>query len=182
MFRFRPVIFLPPSYPRLPLRSLVLALWAADTARAGFQFFTRCLQHSNRSNESLVDFSLRAIITPLGEVVVHRALGKKVMREHVPLAAATALVEDRVDDFTHIHSAWPTALSTLARLRNQLANDLLLLISQVAWISFFVRRRSSHTPLLRGTQSVVITGVLEKSSFRIGSQRSHVLFQEIPMC
>ncbi|CAD76521.1 hypothetical protein RB9904 [Rhodopirellula baltica SH 1] len=34
----------------------------------------------------------------------------------------------------------------------------------------FVHRRSSHTPLLRGTQSVVITGVFEKSSFRIGSK------------
>jgi hypothetical protein len=37
-----------------------------------------------------------SIVSPLGEVVVNRALGRQIVRQHVPLAAAAVEVEDRI--------------------------------------------------------------------------------------
>jgi hypothetical protein len=39
-----------------------------------------------------------AVVPPLLEVVVDGALGRQVVREHVPLAARAGLIEDRVED------------------------------------------------------------------------------------
>src|SRR5260370_34573565 len=51
--------------------------------------------------EQVVDRLVSAVVAPPGEVVVHRAAGRQVMRQVIPLATGPALVEDRVDDLPH---------------------------------------------------------------------------------
>jgi hypothetical protein len=48
-----------------------------------------------------MDRLIGAIIAPPGEVVIHRAAGRQVVRQVIPLAAGPALVQDRVDDLPH---------------------------------------------------------------------------------
>ena len=49
-----------------------------------------------------------AVVAPLGEVVVDGALGREVVRQHVPLAARTVDVEDGVEDLSHVHLPRPS--------------------------------------------------------------------------
>src|SRR4051794_21194475 len=49
-----------------------------------------------------------AVGLPLLEVVVHGALGRQVVREHVPLAAGAVEVEDGVEHLPHLDLAWPS--------------------------------------------------------------------------
>ena len=58
------------------------------------------------------------------------------MGNHVPLTTASALIEDRVEHFAHVNASRTTAFATLAGTWNQLANDLPLLVGQVAGIPF----------------------------------------------
>jgi hypothetical protein len=48
-----------------------------------------------------MDRLIGAIIAPPGEVVIHRAAGRQIVRQVIPLAAGPALVQDRVDDLPH---------------------------------------------------------------------------------
>ena len=48
------------------------------------------------------------VLPPPGEVVVDGALGRQVVREHVPLAAGTVEVEDGVDHFPHLDLPRPS--------------------------------------------------------------------------
>ena len=45
---------------------------------------------------------------PLGEVVIHRALGRQVVREHVPLAPRTGEIEDGVEHLPHVVGPRPS--------------------------------------------------------------------------
>src|SRR5919198_244273 len=51
------------------------------------------------------------VIAPLRKVVIDRALGQQIMRQHVPLAPTPVQIEKRIEDFTHVDltrvpSAW----------------------------------------------------------------------------
>jgi hypothetical protein len=71
-----------------------------------------------------------AVIPPLGEIVVDGALGREVVREHVPLAAAAVLVEDRVEHLPHLDLTGPPH----AVDGDQGLDDLPLLVGQVGGI------------------------------------------------
>ena len=84
MFRFRPVIFLPPSYPRLPLRSLVLTLWLSMLAALGsISSLGASSIRIAPTSRSLIR-SQRAIVTPSSEVIVDRAFGQEDREEACP--------------------------------------------------------------------------------------------------
>ncbi len=77
-----------------------------------------------------------AIQTEAPVVIVHRAPGWKLVRQHAPRAAASIQVEDGVDHFTNVDFTRPTA-----RLRrgNQWLDDRPLRIGQITGI-----RRPCH--------------------------------------
>lgn len=68
-----------------------------------------------------------------GKKLVDGALGKQIMREHVPLATRAIEIHNRVDDFPHIDLARPAA--TLA-WRDQRLQSRPLHVGQIARISF----------------------------------------------
>ena len=109
---------------------------AIDASSAGLYFLARCFKHSDCPNQPIVNPLKRAIVTPFGEVVVHRTLWKQVMGDHVPLATAAALIQDRVEHFPHVNAPRTTAFATLASWGYQFANDLPLMVGEVAGISF----------------------------------------------
>jgi len=43
------------------------------------------------------------VVAPLGKGVIHGALGEQIVRQHIPLAAAAVQVEQRIEDFAHVH-------------------------------------------------------------------------------
>src|SRR5690606_35517707 len=96
---------------------------AVDTCSARLQFFAWCFEHADRSDKSIVDLSQSPVIPPLGEVIVHGAFGKEVVRNHVPLASASALVENRVEHLPHIDASRAAAFAALARFGDQFADD-----------------------------------------------------------
>jgi hypothetical protein len=52
--------------------------------------------------QQVVDRLVGAVVAPLGEVVVRRALGRQIVGEVVPLDAGSSLVADGVDDLTQL--------------------------------------------------------------------------------
>ena len=71
-----------------------------------------------------------AVVAPLREILLGRALGKQVVRQHIPLATAAVEIQDRVDDLAHAHFS---GASTPLRTRgwNQRLQDRPLLIGKV---------------------------------------------------
>jgi hypothetical protein len=47
---------------------------------------------------------------PLGEVIARGALGRQVVRKHVPLAPGAVEEENGIEDFSHLDDAWPSRL------------------------------------------------------------------------
>src|ERR1035437_10731462 len=76
---------------------------AVDAPSAGVGVTT--LGHADLLPQTVEDLLPRAVGLPLGEVVVHRALGRQVMGEHGPLAPRTIEVEDRVEPLPHVDLA-----------------------------------------------------------------------------
>src|SRR3954447_18706711 len=64
--------------------------------------------HTDLLPQGVHDLLPRAIVPPLGEVVVDGALGQEVVGKHVPLATRAVEVEDRVDDLPQVDLAGPT--------------------------------------------------------------------------
>jgi len=60
--------------------------------------------------EGVEDLLPGPVVPPLGEVVVHRALGRQVVGQHVPLAAGAADVEDGIEHLPHVDRPWPPDL------------------------------------------------------------------------
>ena len=84
-----------------------------------------------------------AVVAPLGEILVHGALGKQVVGEHVPLATAAVQVENRVDDLPHIHGPRPTSV---LGFRNQRFENRPLCIGQVGRIRLPYQRFHVQPP------------------------------------
>ena len=101
IWRLRPLIFLPASYPHGPPASVVLTDWRSAPApakagdpggRAGFAAHRFTRQHQ----EDMVDLSPQAVVAPGIEVVLNRGEGREILGQHPPLAAALGNVEDGV--------------------------------------------------------------------------------------
>jgi hypothetical protein len=71
------------------------------------------------------------VVAPLGKVVIHGTLGQQIVRQHIPLAAASVQVEQCIEDFPHIHlTRAPSSWVLLAR-RDQRFHDGPLLVCQI---------------------------------------------------
>jgi site-specific DNA recombinase len=79
---------------------------AVDAPGAGVGVTT--LGHAELLPQGVEDLLPGAVGLPLGEVVIHRALGRQVVREHVPLAPRACEVEDRVEDLPHVDFPRPS--------------------------------------------------------------------------
>src|SRR5207245_2774464 len=74
------------------------------------------------------------VVAPLGKVVIDRALGEQIMRQHVPLAPAPVEIENRIEDFPHVDlTRAPSAWVLLGR-RDQRFHDGPLLVREIRWI------------------------------------------------
>src|SRR5947208_923970 len=60
----------------------------------------RC--HTRAFAQGLDYFGPCPVVAPLGKVVIDRALGQHIMRQHVPLAPAPVEIENRIEDFRHV--------------------------------------------------------------------------------
>ena len=100
------MIFLPPSYPRLSAISVALTVWLSMLPDAGVGVVTA--GHADLLAQGVEDLLPGAVGLPLGEVVVDGALGRQVVREHVPLAARAVEVEDGVEHLPHVDLAGPS--------------------------------------------------------------------------
>src|SRR5439155_11528134 len=80
----------------------------------------------------LMDPFQRTIPIPQHQVPMRGALGRKVLRQSLPLATRPQHVEYRVEDFSDVHRALATA--TLGR-RNQRRNQRPFLVRQIAVVA-----------------------------------------------
>lgn len=141
---------------------------AVDARRTRLDLSTRCFEAAHRAEQRPVDRVERPIVSPGGEVLVDGALGGQVVRQHVPLAARSGQVEDRVHDFPQIDRTWPTSLGRRLRLGQQLLDQRPLQVGQIARIRF-----AGHRALLcaRGPAFSAKIDLSGNASFRIASER-----------
>jgi len=64
----------------------------------------------------------RAVVAPTCKVVVHGALGKQIVREHIPLTTAPIQIQDRIHHFAHVHFAWASPALGLGRWNHRFQN------------------------------------------------------------
>src|SRR2546421_547734 len=83
---------------------------------------------TNGGPEGINDLLPGAVLLPGDEVIPDGTLGGQVVRQVVPLAAGTGLVEQRVDHFAQIHGARP---ATRLGGRQQGLDQLPLSVRQV---------------------------------------------------
>ena len=103
-------------------------------------------EFSGHRVEGVVHAREHAIAVPADEVVVHDALGGKILRQLAPLAPGRQHVEDRVQ---HHARFWNRMTPRLPRGRHQRRDECLLLIGQVARISAvlaFISRSAIVSP------------------------------------
>jgi hypothetical protein len=81
-----------------------------------------------------------AVVTPLAEGVVHRARGKQVVGQQVPVTAGTVLVKQRIQDLAH-----GDGTGTAPRLgrRDERWHDVPLVIRQISRVGFTQSQRLS---------------------------------------
>src|SRR6266849_5889214 len=84
---------------------------ALDTCGTGGGLAPRC--HTGLFTQCLDQLFPCPVVTPLDKVVIDRALGQHIMRQHVPLATAPVQREDRVEDFPHVDLTRATAAGAL---------------------------------------------------------------------
>ena len=118
---------------------------AVDAAGAGVLVLSEGDPH--RLAQGVEDLLPGAIVAPLGEVFVDGALGRQVVRQHVPLAAGAIDVEDRVDHFPEINLARPSHLGD----GDQRPDDFPLRVGQVAGVGL------THRDMLRSGRAVRIS-------------------------
>jgi hypothetical protein len=80
--------------------------------------------------QGVVDPLLGAVVPPLGEVVVDGALGRQVVRQHVPLAAGAVEIEQGVEHLPHVVSPGPADLLD----GDQRLDDRPLLVAEVGGV------------------------------------------------
>src|SRR5262245_56750843 len=55
------------------------------------------------------------VLAPLREIVIDAALGQQVLRQHLPLAATTVQIQERIEYLTHLEVPGPTSPSVAGR-------------------------------------------------------------------
>jgi hypothetical protein len=63
------------------------------------------------------------VITPLRKVVIDRALGQQILRQHVPLTPAPVPRENGVENFPHVNLPWVPSAWPRLRRRDQRCHD-----------------------------------------------------------
>ena len=120
---------------------------AVDAGRAGGRFAASC--DADLRPQRVDQLLPRAVVAPLGEVVVDRALGEQVVRQHVPLATAAIDKQNRVDDLAQI--ALPrTPEAVRAIRRQQWRKKAPLFVREIRGISFARGCFEPHARALRG--------------------------------
>lgn len=87
---------------------------------------------AHRHIKSVMDPLQRSIPVPQHQIPVHRALGRQVLGQRLPLAARPHYVEDAVENLADVHRALATA--ALGR-RNQWLDQRPLLVRQIAIVA-----------------------------------------------
>src|SRR5215217_6550528 len=114
-WRWRPLIFLPPSYPRSgPPISVVLTDWISIHTALGGRLAPRC--PAGAFAQGLDHLGPGPVVAPLRKVVIDCALGQQIMRQPVPVAPAPVQIKKRVEDFPHVdRTRVPAAWALLGR-------------------------------------------------------------------
>ena len=108
IWRLRPAIFLPASWPQTPPLSVVLTDWLSITPAPG----DACLPVRGPPEDGcqkMVGRQPRPAVTPIVEMVPHRGEWRKTLWRHAPLTAAGSDLQDPIHDLTQIGRAGPTA-------------------------------------------------------------------------
>lgn len=119
-----------------------------DARRAGRRFLSR--RDAHLASQSVDQPLPRAVVAPLGEVPVRRALGGQIVRQHVPLATAAVDVQNRVDYLTEVDLA-RTSEAVRSFRRQPRRKQTPLLFRQVRRIRFTRKALEPHGRQLRGT-------------------------------
>ena len=89
----------------------------------------RC--YAGSFTQGLHDLGPGPVVAPLRKVIIDRALGQQIMRQHVPLTTAPVQIKKRIEDFSHVDlTRVPSAWTRLGR-RDQRCHDSPLLVRQV---------------------------------------------------
>jgi len=137
-----PLDFLAPVVAALRAADLGgLRRLAVDARGAGRRFATGfdADSRSQRVHHRLP----HAIVAPLGEVVVDRALRQQVVRQHVPLAARAIEVQQSVHHFPHVGGSRTPAVNRPGS-GNQRLQDGPLFVSQIRGIGLPRVRGGRH--------------------------------------
>ena len=120
---------------------------AVDAGRAGGRVAAR--RDANLRPQRVDQLLPRAVVAPLGKVVVDRALGKQVVRQHVPLATAAIDKQNRVDDLAQIGlPRTPEAIRAVRR--KQRLQKAPLFVREIRGIRFARDCFEPHGHALRG--------------------------------
>ena len=133
MCRFRPLIFCPRRSPKhraktpflRPLRGL-----RVDDGCGRARLSALLLAH--RDVQFVMNALQRAVPVPELEIVIHRALGRQVLGQGLPLATGPQDVENPVQHLAHIHRPSPPAMS---RRRNHRLDNPPFGIGQITRIT-----------------------------------------------
>src|SRR5262245_6167091 len=89
----------------------------------------RC--HAGAFTQGLYYLGPSPVVAPLRKVIIDRALGQQIMRQHVPLAPAPVQIKKRVEDLPHVDLTRVPASWTRLGRRDQWCHDSPLLVRQV---------------------------------------------------
>lgn len=100
----------------LPPRNLLVAIVAPHAAnfasldalavdRGGSGGWISPGSNPNLSDQCILDLVPSFVVPPADQRVVDGALGREIVRKHVPLASGSVDGEDGVEDFPHVHPA-----------------------------------------------------------------------------
>jgi len=120
---------------------------AVDAGRTGGRFASRC--DADLRPQRIDDPLPSAVIAPLGEIAEDRALGRQVVRQHVPLATAAIEVQNRVDNLPEINVP-RTAEIVRALWRQQRRNQIPLVEGEIRGIRSAGDGLEPHGQALRG--------------------------------
>ena len=87
--------------------------------------------HAGAFTQSLYYLGPSPVVAPLRTIVLDRALGQHIMRQHVPLTPAPVQIKKRVEDFSHVDLTRVPAVWARRGRRDQWGHDSPLLVRQV---------------------------------------------------
>src|SRR5665811_1442745 len=100
MWRLRPLIFLPASYPRVSAETVSAPLtdWESTIPADGTGLRRSSLTRTRA--QRIVNTIKGAVLAPVAEVPVHGLPRREVLGQHPPRSARPHVIQDRVDDLT----------------------------------------------------------------------------------